>query len=299
MHPRDLLDVLHVIGRRLDEDLSLRALSAHAGWSPFHLHRALRRFGGETAKQYTQRLRLTRAAARLATSDDTVLEIALDAGFNSHAVFTRAFRRQFGRAPAEYRTTALAGVSDSDRARHAELSCSIAPCVRLIHTPAAQPPRRHPMPVLSITREERDAQPILFMRRRIARADLQATLAECFGTLYGHAQKTGLALAGFPLARYLSTGPGLWNIEPAIPLVAPAPGEGDMQAGFLPGGPLAVGIHAGAYDHLADTHSAIERWIEANNFRVGGAPWEWYVTDPGEHPDPADWRTEVYWPLAE
>jgi hypothetical protein len=21
------------------------------------------------------------------------------------------------------------------------------------------------------------------------------------------------------------------------------------------------------------------------------------VTDPGEHPNPADWRTEVYWPL--
>ncbi len=21
------------------------------------------------------------------------------------------------------------------------------------------------------------------------------------------------------------------------------------------------------------------------------------VTDPAQHPDPADWRTEVYWPL--
>jgi len=38
--------------------------------------------------------------------------------------------------------------------------------------------------------------------------------------------------------------------------------------------------------------------MAANGVRAGGAPWESYVTDPGEHPDPADWRTEVYWPLS-
>ena len=48
-----------------------------------------------------------------------------------------------------------------------------------------------------------------------------------------------------------------------------------------------------------DTNAAIERWIDENNLRPNGPPWEWYVTDPGEHPNPADWRTEVYWPLAE
>jgi AraC family transcriptional regulator len=155
------------------------------------------------------------------------------------------------------------------------------------------------MPTISITREERAAQPILFIRRRIARGELQSTLAACFGTLFGHAQKAGLALAGFPLARYVSTGPGLWTVEPAIPLAAPAPGEGEMQAGFLPAGPVAHGVHGGPYDELTETHAAIERWIEANGYRTNGAVWEWYVTDPGQHPDPADWRTDVYWPLAQ
>src|SRR5580704_7929678 len=66
----------------------------------------------------------------------------------------------------------------------------------------------------------------------------------------------------------------------------------------LPGGPVALGIHAGPYEGLSETHAAIERWIEANGYRPDGAPWEQYVTDPAEHPNPADWRTEVYWPLA-
>jgi hypothetical protein len=65
------------------------------------------------------------------------------------------------------------------------------------------------MPVISITREERAAQPVLLLGRRIPKSELQSTLAECFGTLYGHAQKAGLAIAGFPLVRYVSTGPGL------------------------------------------------------------------------------------------
>ena len=153
------------------------------------------------------------------------------------------------------------------------------------------------MPTLSITRQERAAQPILFIRRRVARAELQGMLAECFGKLFGHAQRAGLPIAGFPLARYVSTGPGLWTVEAAVPLAAPAAGEEDMQPGTLPAGPVALGVHAGPYDDLADTNAAVERWIESNGYRVAGAPWEWYVTDPGEYPNPADWRTEVYWPL--
>jgi effector-binding domain-containing protein len=40
-----------------------------------------------------------------------------------------------------------------------------------------------------------------------------------------------------------------------------------------------------------------ERWMEAQGFRAAGAPWEAYLTDPAEHPDPADWRTEICWPI--
>ena len=115
------------------------------------------------------------------------------------------------------------------------------------------------MPVISITRAERAAQAVLFIRRRIARAELPGTLAECFGALYGHAQTAGLAVAAFPLARYVSTGPGLWTVEPAIPLLTPAPSEGEMQAGFRPGGPVALGPGACRQRH-GEGHA------------VGGAP---------------------------
>jgi len=151
----------------------------------------------------------------------------------------------------------------------------------------------------TITRKDFPGQPILLIRRRIARGALTDMLAESFGTLFGHGQRSGLPIAGWPLARYVAVGPGLWTVEAAMPLTAPAPAVGDMQPGQLPAGPTAFAVHVGGYERLPETHAAIERWIDQHGYQVGGAPWESYVTDPAQHPDPADWRTEVHWPLAQ
>jgi AraC family transcriptional regulator len=153
------------------------------------------------------------------------------------------------------------------------------------------------MPTLSVIRQQYPGQPILLIRRTIPRPQLQPTLSECFGKLFGHGHKAGLPIAGGPVARYLSVGSGPWTVEAAMPLAVATTGAGEMESGTLPAGPVAVAIHAGPYEQLSETYAAIENWMAANGARAGGAPWESYVTDPGQHPDPADWRTEVYWPL--
>jgi AraC family transcriptional regulator len=298
---RDLLQLLRAIRRRLDANVSLDALATRAGWSPFHLHRAFTRMVGETPKQYTLRLRLEGAAARLLASDDSIVDVALAAGFTSHEVFTRAFRRHFGRTPAAYRSTALAGASPEVRARHRAITDATGPCVGLFHLSVTHPhARRRPsMPTLSIERRDLSPQPALIMRCRTPRAELQTAIGNSLGAVYGHCQKVGLPLDGRPFVRYLSTGPGLMTIECGKPVAVPAPSEGPIEAVTLPGGPVLVAMHGGLYDQLSETYVAMERWMESNNTRPGGSPWESYITDPADHPDPADWRTEVYWPLAQ
>ena len=153
------------------------------------------------------------------------------------------------------------------------------------------------MPTLSIERRNITAQHILFVRLRVARHELSSAIGEGLGKAFPYTQRAGLAIAGRPFTRYLSTGPGLYNIEVGMPVATPASGEGDVVAGSLYGGPVAVAMHGGQYDQLTETYAALERWIESNGFRIGGAPWESYLTDPADLPDPAEWRTEVYWPL--
>ena len=154
------------------------------------------------------------------------------------------------------------------------------------------------MPTISVARQQYAGQHILLIRRKIPRPELQGMLSECFGKLFAHGHKAGLPIAGWPVARYLSVGPGLWTVEAAMPLASAVKGEGEMEPGMLPAGPAALGIHGGPYEQLPETYAAIEKWMETNGVRPGGPPWESYVTDPAQHPDPADWRTEVYWPIA-
>src|ERR1700678_66552 len=101
--------VLAFAAAHLDEDLSLTSLASQAGLSAFHLHRVFSAAAGETPKQFTLRLRLGRAAAMLLTTPDSVLDIALACGFQSHEAFTRAFRKRFGIAPTAYRARGFAG----------------------------------------------------------------------------------------------------------------------------------------------------------------------------------------------
>ena len=290
--------LLQHLQRRLDGKLTLAAMARRAGQSRFHFQRSFRRTLGETPRQFIERLRLDQAAARLIGSTDSVCRIALQCGFSSHEVFTRAFRRQFGCAPVRYRATAMPQASPAVRAKHIALTSQIGPCIHLFHLPLRHSTRKSTMTTISVARQQYAGQHILLIRRKIPRPELQGMLSECFGKLYAHGQKAGLPIAGWPVARYLSVGPGLWTVEAAMPLAIAAKAEGEMEPGMLPAGPVVLGIHGGPYEQLPETYAAVEKWMETNGVSPGGAPWESYVTDPAQHPNPADWRTEVYWPLA-
>lgn len=88
-----------------DHDAGGEDLAARAYLSRFHFDRVVTSTAGETPARLRRRVLLERAAFRLVTSDATVLEVALEAGYGSNEAFTRAFRRAYGAAPAAWRTT--------------------------------------------------------------------------------------------------------------------------------------------------------------------------------------------------
>ena len=150
----------------------------------------------------------------------------------------------------------------------------------------------------SITKKEVPPQPVLLMRRRVKRSEVASALAQMLPNAFQYAQRIGAVMAGPPFTRYLDWGPGLIAIEAGVPVAASAPGEGDIVADTLPGGLVANTTHAGPYDKLTEAHAAVQVWIEEQGLVASGAPWEFYVTDPASYPDPKDWKTEVFWPLA-
>jgi len=233
----------------------------------------------------------------LLTTGDSVLNVALDCGFQSHEAFCRAFRKRFGMTPSGYRERGFVG----DRARaddHAALVASVGPCVQLFHIRDDWRLQKNDM-AYSITKKQIAPQPVLVVRRRVKPSEIAATLGEVLGHVFQRAQSSGMALAGQPFTRYLDWGPGLLTIEAGMPVVAHAGNStaGDVRADTLPGGSVAVTTHAGPYDKLTDAHAAVQQWIEAEGLTAAGAPWEVYVTDPADFPDPKDWKTEIFWPV--
>lgn len=290
-----ILRLLTFVRAHIDGDVSLTALANRARRSRFDLHRTFRRVVRETPKQYVLRLRLDRAAVELLRGRDTILAVALAAGFESHEVFTRAFRRRFGVTPREHRARgALHG--PAALLHHTEVVRGVSPCIGLYFCDT--PERETAMHPPTVTLRQLAPQPVLVTRRRITASEIAETLSQILPAIFVHAQAAAIPLVGPPFTRYLTTGLGLLTIAGGMPIGGPARDEGDIEVSELPGGLAAVAVHAGSYDTLAQTHTAVERWIEANGHVSAGAPWEVYVTDPGEQPDPADWRTEVIYPLS-
>lgn len=283
-----------------DADVSLAALAGRARLSTYHLHRIFAAAIGETPKQLTLRLRLGRAAAMLLTADDSVLDVALACGFGSHEVFCRAFRKRFGMSPSAYRARGFAGEAGrEDASDHAALTDEIGPCVGLYRMNPGEENRENAMGY-SVTTKQMAAQPVLLVRRRVKRSEIAKMIGESLPLVFLHAQKSGAALTGLPFARYLDWGPGMTTMEAGMRVASSsgAAGEGEVLAETLPAGLVAFTVHEGPYDQLPAAHGAVQQWIEEQGLQAAGAPWESYLNDPGECPDPKDWKTEVVWPVA-
>lgn len=109
-----------------ERDTSLAALASDYGCSPFAFHRLFKTATGETPHEHVNRMRLERAAYKLAVTNDSVLDIALAVGFKNHETFTRAFRRQYSESPAAWRRSSVEALNTRGQARVAPKGCAIS-----------------------------------------------------------------------------------------------------------------------------------------------------------------------------
>src|SRR5262249_38407784 len=81
-------------------DIDGAELASRAYLSRYHFDRLVHAALGEPPGAFRRRLLLERAAYRLATAADKVIEIALEAGYASPDAFARAFARAYGAPPS-------------------------------------------------------------------------------------------------------------------------------------------------------------------------------------------------------
>ncbi len=86
-------------------DMTVESVAEHAGFSADYFNRIFAAHTGFRVMEYVRFVRLRRASLKLRTTDESILDIALSCGYDSHESFSRAFKNQYGRTPSEYRET--------------------------------------------------------------------------------------------------------------------------------------------------------------------------------------------------
>ncbi len=281
-----MLRVLTHIQRHLDEDLGLADLAAIACFSDYHFHRIFRGMLGEGVKEHVRRLRLERAAWRLKRSDRPVTEVALEAGYQTHEAFTRAFRSVFGVSPSRFRLGNAAIAHPSG-----------------VHYVDTGEPEFEPAPggeSMDVRIETFEALRVAFVRH-VGPYDECSAAWDTLLPLVGAAGHLGAD------TRYIGL---CWDDPEVTPRervrydacvtvdVGFAP-VGSVGVQTIAGGEYAVATHLGPWSTLGDTYVALlGRWLPQSGRELSGEPsLEMYLTDP-ENTEPQDMITDLCAPLA-
>ena len=104
-HHQRLQNAIHYIEQNLDHPIALCDVSKAAFSSLSYFHRIFYFMTDLTLKEYIRKRRLSKSAYQLHCTTHSITDIALNAGYETHEAFTRAFKKHYGMSPRTFRQT--------------------------------------------------------------------------------------------------------------------------------------------------------------------------------------------------
>lgn len=274
-------EVCEYIHQNLDHDLSLERLSQVAFCSKFHFHRLFAATTGMGVHRYQLLARLKRASFRLAFEPKRkVVDIALEAGFESHEGFSRAFKRVTCVTPSQFRR------QPNWQQWHAcfEFATSLQGTL--------------PMDVTLID----------FTEQQVASITHQGSAQKVFDTAAKFIQwrkNTGLS----PVESSDTFGIA-WHDPATVPedefrfdicgtVKGDVPGNPfGITTGKIPGGRCAMVLHEGSHDRLSESvYYLYRQWLPDSGEELRDYPCFFQYLNLIHQVDECDLRTQVYLPL--
>lgn len=111
-----LKEIINYCAVNFDKELSLSLLAEELHMSKYYISHLFNSRMKVKFNDYINSLRVSAACRYLSSTDKSVTEISELAGFNTPRTFNRAFLKQFGKSPSEYRAENTVAVAN-DRKR--------------------------------------------------------------------------------------------------------------------------------------------------------------------------------------
>lgn len=100
-----LKSAIEYINNNYSYDINVKKVAAHIGIDRTYLYRIFMDNLNISPEQYLLKVRMTKAANLLKTSDFSVLQIAFSTGYKDISHFSSVFKRFFGESPSTYRNS--------------------------------------------------------------------------------------------------------------------------------------------------------------------------------------------------
>jgi len=283
-----LLNVLVFIQKNLDEELSLEEYARVAHFSPYHFHRIFRGMVGESLAEHIRRLRLERAATRLKRTDRAIIEIALEAGYETHEAFTRAFKALCGCSPSHYRRDKGMALAASPSGVHYRENGSIDN----LQLPLGGEP-------MDVRIERLQSLLVAFVRHVGPYDQVQAAWERlCMRLGKEGLLGPGTKFIGLCYDDPEVTPPEKIRYDACVTVDEDFVPEGDIGIQAIEGGEYAVTTHIGPYSTLGQTYAKLlGQWLPRSGRELRSEPsLEFYLNAP-ESTEPEDLITDIYAPL--
>ncbi|MBS4058474.1 MAG: SRPBCC family protein [Bacteroidales bacterium] len=125
--------------------------------------------------------------------------------------------------------------------------------------------------------------------------ELSAKMEAGFTALFKKAEAQKGSITGAPFALYYN-----WDTAEQIHyrLGLPIMETKQLACDFTQeGGKALMAVMKGSYDQFERYHNEIQLFAMENNLQFTGAPWEEYISGPGNTEDAANWETRIYYPV--
>ena len=267
--------VVAYINNHLDETLDLKTLANEAALSDFHFHRIFKALKGEAIGGYITRLRLEATARLLRYTALTIEEIAFNIGYETTASLSKAFKKQYGISPTEYRTN-----KDTYIMKKEIINPDLA-----LKTPKI------------VTLEPKN---LIYVALTGAYGSLD--YGKAYEQLWAVIKAQKLFTKGIESICISYDDPkitegSLQRSDVCLAIHKPATPQDEVSCKTLAGGKYAVFFYQGSYENLSQVYDTAVRWVIDHQYTLREEPFfEKYLNDARRTPK-EKLKTEIYIPI--
>ena len=267
--------VVAYINNHLDETLDLKKIANEAALSDFHFHRIFKALKGEAIGGYITRLRLEATARLLRYTALTIEEIAFNIGYETTASLSKAFKKQYGISPTEYRTN-----KDTYIMKKEIINPDLA-----LKAPKI------------VTLEPKN---LIYVALTGAYGSLD--YGKAYEQLWAVIKAQKLFTKGIESICISYDDPkitegSLQRSDVCLAIHKPATPQEEVSCKTLAGGKYAVFFYQGSYENLSQVYDIAVRWVIDHQYTLREEPFfEKYLNDARRTPK-EKLKTEIYIPI--